>query len=191
MISPPTASAINHLLEQEPWARAKLARHAGKLALFDAGLVALRLAVTPDGMVEAGGADSRPDVTIRVALADIPLILQDRAHAFSYVRIEGDADFANTISQLSENLRWEAEHDLARVFGDVPAMRLVAGLRFAAQSAHTARLRLEENLAEYFLEENPMLASSAAVSEFGDEINRLRDDAERLAKRIEKLEGRR
>jgi ubiquinone biosynthesis protein UbiJ len=44
-------------------------------------------------------------------------------------------------------------------------------------------------VAEYFLEENPMLVRPQAVSDFADEIAKLRDDVERIAKRIEKLEG--
>lgn len=189
MISSPLASAINHLLEQEPWARAKLARHGGKVALFDAGVLSVRLAATADGMVQAAPDDALADVTIRAALADLPLILQDREHAFSYVRIEGDADFANTISQLTESLRWEAEHDLAGWIGDIPAARLAAGARAAADGVQKARRSFEENLAEYFLEENPMLVRPSAVADFGSEVARLRDDVERLAKRIEKLKG--
>lgn len=188
MISSPLATAINHLLEQEPWARAKLVRHAGKVALFDAGLVSLRLAATADGMV-ASAADDPPAVTIRASLADLPMILADRAHAFSYVHIEGDADFANTISQLSESLRWEAEHDLARLIGDIPALRLSAAARAAADGARNTHRKLEENLAEYFLEENPMLVRAADVAEFGNEVAQLRDDVERLSKRIDRLRG--
>jgi ubiquinone biosynthesis protein UbiJ len=37
------------LLAQEPWARAALQRHGGKVAAIDSGAVALRLQVTPDG----------------------------------------------------------------------------------------------------------------------------------------------
>ncbi|HEY4542842.1 MAG TPA: SCP2 sterol-binding domain-containing protein [Noviherbaspirillum sp.] len=190
MISSPAAAAINHLLDSEPWARAKLARHAGKVAVIDTGMLALRLAATADGMVQAAPEDAAAAVTIHVALADVPLILSDRKHAFSYVRIEGDADFANTISQLSESLRWEAEHDLARWIGDVPAMRVTAAARGAVEGARDTRRRLEENLAEYFLEENPMLVRRKAVSDFASEVAQLRDDVERLSKRIDKL-GRR
>lgn len=190
MISTPLSSAINHLLEQESWARAKLARHAGKVAVFDAGVVSVRLRVAADGMVEAADAQTLANVTIRAALADLPLIAQNRAHAFSYVHIEGDADFANAISQLSESLRWEAEHDLARWIGDVPAMRVASGVRAAVEGAQKAQRRLGENVAEYFLEENPMLVRPVAVADFGSEIANLRDDIERLSKRIEKLEGR-
>lgn len=191
MNSSPLTLAINHLLEQEPWARAKLARHAGKVALFDAGAVSLRLMAVTDGMVSGAHASAAADVTIRVALADLPLIAANPKHAFSYVRIDGDADFANTISQLTESLRWEAEHDLARLIGDIPAMRVAAGARAALEGARGARRKFEENVAEYFLEENPMLVRAQTVADFGSDVVQLRDDVERLAKRIEKLKGNR
>jgi ubiquinone biosynthesis accessory factor UbiJ len=191
MISASISSAINHLLHQEPWAREKLARHDGKIALFEVGAFSVCLRVGADGMVEAAPEHAQPSVTIRAALSDLPMIAQDRAHAFSYVRIEGDADFASAISQLSESLRWEVEHDLARWIGDAPAVRVVRGTRAAVDSAQVLQRKLGENLAEYFLEENPMLVRPQAVADFGGDVAKLRDDVERLAKRIEKLEGRR
>ncbi|WP_420473019.1 ubiquinone biosynthesis accessory factor UbiJ [Noviherbaspirillum sp. ST9] len=186
MISPVSA-AINHLLAREPWAREKLARHAGKVALFDAGVMSLRLKAAADGMVEAATADEPQNVTIRVNLSDLPLILQNREHAFSYVKIDGDADFANTISQLSETLRWEAEEDLATLVGDAAAVRLVGTARNAFDAAKTTQQKIIENVAEYFLEENPVLVRPQAVADFSSDVTRLRDDVERLAKRIEKL----
>jgi ubiquinone biosynthesis accessory factor UbiJ len=181
------SAAINHLLARESWAREKLARHAGKVALFDAGVLTLRLKAAADGMVEAAAADELQNVTIRVKLSDLPLILQNREHAFSYVQIEGDADFANTISQLSETLRWEAEEDLAKLFGDAAAVRLVGGARTAFEVAKSTQQKIVENVAEYFLEENPVLVRPQAVADFSGDVTKLRDDVERLAKRIEKL----
>jgi ubiquinone biosynthesis accessory factor UbiJ len=187
MISSTTSAAINHLLARESWAREKLARHAGKVAVVDAGVMAVRLKATFDGMVQAALANEPVNVTIRVKLSDLPLIAQNRAHAFSYVQIEGDADFANTISQLSETLRWEAEEDLSKLFGDVAAVRMVGGVRAAIDAARSTQQKLAENVAEYFLEENPMLVRPQALAEFSGEVVKLRDDVERLAKRIEKL----
>jgi ubiquinone biosynthesis protein UbiJ len=138
-------------------------------------------------MVEAAAADEPQNVTIRVKLSDLPLILQNREHAFSYVQIEGDADFANTISQLSETLRWEAEEDLAKLVGDTAAVRLVNGARTALEVAKATQQKIVENVAEYFLEENPVLVRPQAVADFSSDVTRLRDDVERLAKRIEKL----
>ncbi|ABR90318.1 Uncharacterized conserved protein [Janthinobacterium sp. Marseille] len=182
-------AAINHLLAQEAWARAKLLPHAGKVAVLDGGVLAVRLKVSADGMVETAAADDLPTVTIRMQMSDLPLIMQNRERAFSYVKIEGDADFANTISQLSQSLRWEAEDDLSKVVGDIAATRIVAGAHSAVNTAKALHQSVTENIAEYFLEENPLLIRPQAVAGFTAEVTRLRDDVARLAKRIEKLKG--
>jgi ubiquinone biosynthesis accessory factor UbiJ len=189
MFSSPFTAAINHLLVQEPWARDKLARHAGKVACLDAGAAAVRVRIAADGMLQAVPDDAPAAVTIRARLSDLPLIMQNRERAFSYVEIEGDADFANTISQLSQSLRWEAEADLARLIGDIAAVRVVSGARTAVGTIRSTHQKITENLAEYFLEEKPLLVRPQAVNDFADEVARLRDDVERLAKRIEKLKG--
>jgi len=185
----PAVAAINHLLAQEAWARDALAMHAGKEACIDTGAIALRMRVTVDGMVETSNADEPANVTIRVKLADLPLIAQNRERAFSYVKIEGDAEFANTISQLSKGLRWEAEHDLERFMGPIAATRLVGGAKSVFEAAVAGQQKVAENVAEFFLEEKPLLIRPVVVEEFASEVNRLRDDVERTAKRIAKLEA--
>jgi ubiquinone biosynthesis accessory factor UbiJ len=188
----PVIATINHLLAQEPWARQQLALHAGKLACIDTGAVALRLRVDSAGMLEAAPgtapADLPANVTIRVKLSDVPLILQNRERAFSYVKIEGDAEFANAISQLSKGLRWEAEHDLEKVFGPVLATRLVSGAKDAAAFVRTGQQKLAESVAEYFLDEEPMLIRPSTLQEYSAGVTRVRDDVERLAKRLARLE---
>ncbi|AQR67565.1 sterol-binding protein [Janthinobacterium sp. LM6] len=188
----PVIATINHLLAQEPWARQQLAVHAGKLACIDTGAVALRLRVDSAGMLETAPgtapAEMPANVTIRVKLSDVPLILQNRERAFSYVKIEGDAEFANAISQLSKGLRWEAEHDLEKVVGPMLATRLVSGVKDAAAFVRTGQQKLAENVAEYFLDEQPMLIRPSTLQEYSAGVTRVRDDVERLAKRLARLE---
>jgi ubiquinone biosynthesis protein UbiJ len=183
-----SVATINHLLAQEAWARDTLLRKAGKVACIDMGHLRLCMRVAADGMLEVAGSEDVPDVTIHVKLSDLPLILQNRDRAFSYVRIEGDAEFANTISQLSKGLRWDAEHDLERLFGPIAATRLVGGARAAVSNAASSGRRLAENVAEFLLEERRVLIRPTTVDAFADEVNRLRDDVERAAKRFAKLE---
>lgn len=189
MTNSAVSAALNHLLSRQPQAASRLAAHAGRVAAVDAGLVQFRLKVATDGLLEVADPAEPAGVTIHVRAADLPLIAQDPERAFSYVRIEGDADFANTISQVARTLRWDAEDDLSRVFGDIAAVRVAAGARMLFNSARTFNRKLAENAAEYFLEENPMLMRAAPVTEFADEVAQLRDDVERLAKRIERLKG--
>jgi ubiquinone biosynthesis protein UbiJ len=187
-LATPAVAAINHLLAQEAWARAALRAHAGKLALIDLGSLGLRLQVSSDGMLSAGSADAAPAVTIRLKLSDLPLIARDRDRAFSYVKIEGDADFANTISQLSKNLRWEPETDIERFAGPVVATRLTGAARSLASAALDTHRRLSENVAEYLADEQPVLVRPAMLADMRDDIVRLRDDVERAAKRLARLE---
>ena len=185
----PVIAAINHLLSQEAWARDALALHAGKEACIDASPVSLRVRVTVDGMVKASNTDAPANVTIRVKLADLPLIAQNRERAFSYVKIEGDAEFANTISQLGKGLRWEAEHELERFIGPIGAQRVAGGARGMLEAILAGQKKIAENVAEYFLEENPLLIRPVMVDDFASEVSRLRDDVERTAKRIARLES--
>lgn len=182
-------AAINHLLNNEPRAKARIAAHAGKVALFDLGILNVKLKAGADGFVEAAADADAPQVTIHVKPADLPLILQHRDRAFSYVRIDGDADFANAISQVSQMAQWDAEEDLSKVVGDIAAVRLVAGGKAVVDGVKSAQQNIAENVAEYFLEENPMLVRSRAVNDFASEVAALRDGIERLSKRVDKLKG--
>ncbi len=191
MISTPFILFVNHLLAQAPWAAARLHKHAGKTACIDVELFQLRVTIGVDGLLqsaEAASSSSADQVVLRIKPADLALIAQNRERAVSYVKIEGDADFANTLSQLSQDLRWEVEEDLSKLFGDVAAVRLMEAGKNVVESAKRTHQHLQENFAEYFLEENPMLVRPQAVRAFGEQVNKTRDDVERMMKRLERLE---
>ena len=84
-------------------------------------------------------------------------------------------------------MRWDLEEDLSRIVGDVVAHRLTqTGAALLAWHA-VAASNLAQSLAEYWTEEQPLIASRAAVREFVEAVDALRDDAQRLEKRIERL----
>ncbi len=184
----PIAATINHLLAQDAKARAQLSAHQGKVVCIDAGMIHVRLQANAAGFVDTVTADVVPNVTLQINISDIPLILANRERAVSYVKIQGDADFANTISQLSQSLRWDAEDDLSRVVGDIAATKIVSGVQSTAAFAKSNAQKLAENTAEYLLEEKQVLMRPERVAEFATDVARLRDDLERVTKRIEKLE---
>lgn len=179
---------LNHLLAQESWATQQLQTHAGKIACIDLSMATLRMKITAQGFLEAASEDENANVTIRINPADVPLILQDQQRAISYVKLEGDADLAQTISELGKNLRWDVEQQLSEVFGDIAARRMVGAGKAVVSNLKSTVHKVNENLAEYFLEENPMLVRPERVTEFAEQVARTRDDVERLMKRIEKLE---
>ncbi len=182
--------ALNHLLAQEPWASAQLQTHAGKIACINLSGMTLRARINATGMLEEAPDDVAANVTIHIKAADVPLILQDQQRAISYVKLEGDADLAQTLSELGKNLRWDAEQQLSGIFGDIAARRMTNTGKAVVANLKVAAARMNENLAEYFLEENPLLVRPERVTEFAELVARTRDDVERLMKRIEKLEKR-
>lgn len=162
--------------------------HAGKIACIDLSMVSLRVQITGQGLLEAAASDATANVTIRINPADLPVIMQDRQRAISYVKLEGDADLAHSLSDLGKNLRWDLEQQLSGLFGDLAARRIATTGKTVIDQVQSTGKKLQENLAEYFLEENPMLVRPARVAEFTEQTGRIRDDVERLMKRIEKLE---
>ncbi len=206
----PVVATLNHLLSRQPALAAKLAAHAGKVAAIDAGLLQLALRVGADGLLQdaavadgeaaiaasanaANGANAInginvTNVTIRINPADLPQILADMSRAFAYVNISGDAEFAKSISDVANGLHWEVEEDLAPLVGDIAAVRIAQAGREAVAVVKTGGRKLAENVAEYLLEENPTLLYRSAGEAFAADVAVLRDDVERLAKRIALLD---
>ncbi len=190
MITPerPLAAALNHLLSRQPPLREVLVPHAGKSARIAVGSFPLEFAVAKDGLLQiASGAE--PDVTIRIKPADLPQILSNMDRAFSYVSLSGDAEFAKAISEVAQGLRWEAEEDLAPFVGDIAAVRIAQAARATVQGVRSGGRKLMEQIAEYLLEENPTLLYRKAGEDFAAQVAALRDDVERLGKRIGLLEA--
>lgn len=182
----PMVAAINHVLARQPSLRSKLAAHADKVARIDIGVMQLGVSVATDGLLQV--ATSEPNVTITLQPGNLPRILSDMDRAFSYVTISGDADFARVISELAAELRWDLEEELAPWVGDIAAVRIAQAARDAVGTLKTSARALAENMAEYWLEENPTLLYRQAGEAFATDVAALRDDVERLSKRIERVE---
>lgn len=182
----PMVAAINHVLARQPSLRSKLAGHADKVARIDIGVMQLDVSVATDGLLQV--ATSEPNVIITLQPGNLPRILSDMDRAFSYVTISGDADFARVISELAGELRWDLEEELAPWVGDIAAVRIAQAARDAVGTLKTGARALAENMAEYWLEENPTLLYRQAGEAFATDVAALRDDVERLSKRIERVE---
>lgn len=180
-------AAINRLLARESWARTKLAPFVGRAARFDVAPFALSFQVVEGGTLASADPLDPAAVTIRASLAALPLAFADPKALMRDVRLEGDAEFAQALSFVLQNLRPEPEEELSRFLGDAAAQRLVSLARNALAQARTSGGQLVGSAADYFTAENPMLVTRTEAQHFGAEVATLRDDVERLAKRIDRL----
>jgi ubiquinone biosynthesis accessory factor UbiJ len=181
-------AAINHLLAAEPWARAQLAPHVGKTLDVVVMPFTIRLSVAGDGTVVRAAAATVASTTVTIPYAALPRFLASgRDGAMRDLRIDGDAEFAQAVSTLAANLRWDVEEDLSKVVGDAASHRMVAAARAAHHQVRSTSDRMAAGLSEYLLEENPQLVRPRAVQGLADGIRGLRDDLERLEKRVDRL----
>lgn len=181
----PAISAVNHLLSSESWAREALAPHAGKSARLSLPPFDLDIIVLPDGML--AGTEETPETRIRATPAALVRTMNGE---LAEIEMSGDMDFAKTLGFLFRNLKWDFEEDLSKFTGDVVAHRVVGAANAFLAWQKEAASRLLGNLAEYWTEEQPLLARRNDVSKYLVEVDRARNDVERLGKRIERLEGR-
>lgn len=188
LFEPPLAPALNHLLRHASWARERLAAHAGKAVCFDVAPFAITLEILASGEVANSAADAAvtfkltPALAMRIAAAD--------QNAWREVESSGDLALARDILYVAQNLRWDVEEDLSRVFGDIIAHRMAgagqAFLRWQRESAGS----VARQAAAYWTEEQPLIAARLDVEGFGRAVDTLRDDVARFEKRLEQLERR-
>ncbi len=135
---------LNHVLGQEAEAMARLKRQRGRVLEITWRDLALRLAVTPAGLLDQAPADARPDLTLAL-IQDSPLELARSALRGDKpdVRIAGDVQLAAEVNWLADHLRWDLEEDLSRLMGDAPAHALATGLRQALSALKGFASRFE------------------------------------------------
>ncbi len=178
---------LNHLLRANPWARAALQPHAGKVALFRCLPLETRLAVSDSGKVTAAAAGALPAVTLTLSPGLMLRVAARDETVWRDVVIDGDTAFASAINHLWQHLRWDVEEDLSKVVGDVAAHRMMESARTQQQWARSSGENLAHSFAEYWTEERPLIAAKNDLVHFNAEVDRLRDDTARLEKRIEQL----
>ncbi|MCD0499032.1 SCP2 sterol-binding domain-containing protein [Achromobacter sp. MY14] len=187
-------SALNALLRREDWARERLARHAGKTVRFALGGFTLALTIDTEGQAAQADPAVVPDVTLTVAPEKLPLprlgAERDAPDFAEATHISGDAALAQVVADLSRQLRWDPEDALARVVGDIAALRIVGGARAAADGARTASKRLAENVSEYLAEESGVLVGRPALEQWRLDLAELNARADALVRSAGALQTR-
>jgi ubiquinone biosynthesis accessory factor UbiJ len=179
------AGFINHLLRAASWARDELKTYTGRTARIEVAPFAFSLTVLESGEIGPAAADTIPAVTVKLTPGLMLRLAARDEKAWHEIDITGDTDFASTIHHIARNLRWDVEEDLSRVFGDVVAHRMAAAGRTVQHWGEEAADNTARSFAEYWTEEQPLIAARRDLDEFGRAVDQLRDDTARLEKRLE------
>jgi ubiquinone biosynthesis protein UbiJ len=104
------------------------------------------------------------------------------------LQVDGDVGLLQRFNRVLASVGFDPEEFAARFVGDAAAHRATQGLRGLLEWGRRTVSTLGLDTAEYLREETRDLARAADVEEWMDEIDRLRDDVERLDARLQRLE---
>jgi ubiquinone biosynthesis protein UbiJ len=141
----------------------------------------------------AAGEQSPSDARVRGTLVNLLALLAGDTAAViqrGAAHIEGDAELAQQFQELCRLLRPDLEEELSQLIGDSPAHRLMQLAHSTLSLGRRAAQTNVRNLAEYLAYEQRDLVPRAEADQFLGGVDRLREDVDRLEKRIELLASR-
>lgn len=189
-------AAFDHVLQQNDWARAKLAMFVGRVVRIGVDAPALPGLPPPQllaRIVEGGllervpwPGDGEPEVAVDMLLR--PSV--DAAFAFlrggprglsPYLRIEGEVMLAGALGEIARELRWDAEEDLSRITGDALARRIGGSADAARTAARDLRARLESSAVAHLAGDAGQLVARGELAALRGRLDALEDRIGRLA----------
>lgn len=185
-----SVDALNHLLRQNSWAAERLRPYAGKVVRLTLAPLELTLLIDAAGEFTPAPEDVTPDagVALTPASALRLWLLQDAPPELMVM--QGDPALATLLGEILRNLRWDAEEDLSRIVGDIPAHQLSRAGSHIVSELRRQAWSVAGQFAEYWLEEQPLIAKQRHLDGFSRDIAALQADIERIEQRIQDLEQR-
>lgn len=186
-------AAANRYIALDPEGASRIAGLHGRVILIEVVGFGTRLFVIPGtkGIQLYGDYAGEPDCVLRgtpLALARMGVSRQKEDQFFSgEVQIGGDTHLAQAFGDLVGGLEVDWEEQLSRFVGDGLAHEVGSQARSVGRWGRRTGEILSEDVKEYLQEEARLLPSRYEIQAFLDDVDRLRDDQERLAARIERL----
>jgi ubiquinone biosynthesis protein UbiJ len=183
---------LNRLIGESTAARDLLARLGGTSFAVHVEGLGLAVVLHADGeRVRVDGDATGATATLRATPLDLLRLVNAEgvsAVKRTHAELKGDLQVAERYSQLLKLARPDLEEQVAKWVGDVPAHALGAAVRGAGAWLARAAGALRMNTAEYLQEESRAMPASLEAQAFYGDVARLRDDVERAAARLARLE---
>lgn len=181
-------SALNTAIAGSGAARADLKRLEGKILRLELKGLPLAFHFLPqaDHLTVAADYHGAADITLEVPVASLVAAALQRDDAPPKgMQVKGDAETAQVFSRLLKQAHLDWEELLSRHVGDVAAHQLGNALRSLHRWGRDAAGRLGQDLADYLRYESGTVPPRHEVDGFLSDVDRLRDDVERLSARVD------
>ena len=187
-------NALNGYFALDPEAQAQLTALEGKAIALDIVGPDLRLFFLPGahGLQVLGHYGDAPDTVIRgtpLALARLSLSQDSNRVVLSGdVTVEGDSHAGRVFREALKAVEIDWEELLSKAVGDIAAHEIGKAVRGLGAWARRSAESLRMDLSEYLQEETRDLPTRFEVEDFLNDVDRFRNDVERLAARLARAE---
>ena len=186
-------TALNRLVDLDPETRTALRTLDGRAITLDFRSTPLAMRIAVEGGRLAIGPAFGGDSALRVTAAPSALLAmalsrgRDDAPTPGRVDISGDADLARRLERIARKFEPDFDEAFARVFGDVAGFQIARGVRRALAGLRDGAEALARDTADYLSEEGRVIVPKAEVDVFLDDVDALRERADRLDARVKRL----
>jgi ubiquinone biosynthesis protein UbiJ len=187
--------ALERLLALDPETAAQLAQLEGKRIELALESPSIALSVTVrDGQPRIGPPEREleSDLGLRANLAglfaQLPLPRARNAPA-PKLRINGDAELARTLQGLVRGFDPDWDRPFVDAFGPIIGPQVGRALRDGLRAGSGVAKNLARDAADFLTEESRDAVGRAELSAFLDDVDAVRDRAERLLARAARLHG--
>lgn len=182
--------ALNRLLAGEPWARQRLAAHAGRRFTLEVGPARQAFTIAADGaLTDEPSADSPPDLRLRLSALAVPAFLADPRRWDELVTADGDTTLAGTLKDLATTLPWFVERAFAHALGPIAGKRMADAGRTVLGVPGYVASRLLASAGRYARDESQLLAPPVELGTFAGEVEAVSTRAAAIEARIGGLEA--
>ena len=188
----PLSSAVSAFLRLDPETLARLGELQGRvvrLVFLDLGM-SLYLLPTEAGLLLRDQHEGAADVTLSgnlPAFARLGLGAQPGLFFAGTLTIDGDVELGQRFQRVFEGVTIDWEEQLSRVLGDVAAHGIGNLVRDARAWQQRTLSSLGQDLTEYLQEERRDLPPRHRIDDYMRQVDELRADCDRLARRIARL----
>ena len=136
--------------------------------------------------------DQNPDIIIEGGLLayarSATASVRGLANPDRLLEISGDADLVAVMRDFLRSLQPDLEEQLSSLIGDIPARQVGNQIRSFAEWVEQVGQSIAVNTGEYLTEEKQLLVVRPRIDRFLIAVDQLRNDTERLARRLDTLE---
>lgn len=190
----PIEKILNHYIHLDPETAQRLPVLTGKVIAINLHYFncTLYFLFTREGMQLCDQYEGYIDVTMRGTPLDFlrfNLSGNNTAIFAKDIEVSGDLDVAQQFQEIFAHLEIDWEEQLSRVTGDVIAHQIGNFFRALSSWARQSAGTLRQDLSEYVHEEARVFPPREELQDFFAAIDHMRNDVDRLEKRIQRLQA--